>query len=153
MPTKKTTTTKPAAEAKETPKAKKASGKYIFAVGRRKTATAKVKLFDGSGDFIVNDRKLDQYFPYLPWQKNAVAALAATGMEKNYDVAVRVLGGGLSAQSAAVAHGVARALVTKDEGFKKVLRGYGLLTRDPRMKERKKPGLKRARRAPQWSKR
>jgi len=133
--------------------APKPKGRYIFAIGRRKTATAKVKVFEGGGSVLINDRPAKDYFTWATWHKAALQPLSVVGVEKNTDVVARVSGGGLHAQADAVAHGIARALVIKDETFKKVLRTNGLLTRDPRMKERKKPGLKKARRAPQWSKR
>lgn len=128
-------------------------GKYVYAVGRRKTATAKVRLFEGAGDITVNKKPAKDYFNWQPWQKAVAQPLTAVGAEKNFDVVAEVFGGGLHAQAEAVALGIARTLITKDEGYKKVLKTQGLLTRDPRMKERKKPGLKKARRAPQWSKR
>lgn len=144
-----------AIEEKEAPKTAKPkiSGKYIFAVGRRKTSTAKVRVYEGGGNVTVNEKPVKDYFGWLPWQKQVMAPLTVVGAEKNFDVVAKVLGGGLHSQAEAVSHGIARALVLKDETYKKVLRTNGLLTRDPRMKERKKPGLKRARRAPQWSKR
>ena len=144
-----------ATEEKEAPKTTKpkTSGKYIFAVGRRKTATAKVRLFDGDGNIVINGRALKDYIGWMPWQRVVSQPLTVVGAEKNFDIVAKVLGGGLHAQAEAVALGIARALVIKDETFKKVLRTNGLLTRDSLMKERKKPGLKRARRAPQWSKR
>lgn len=128
-------------------------GKYIYAVGRRKTATAKVRLYEGEGVITINKKPAQTYFAWAPWLKSVTQPLTAVGAEKNFDVQAEVRGGGLHSQAEAVALGISRTLIEKDEGYKKVLKTQGLLTRDPRMKERKKPGLKKARRAPQWSKR
>jgi small subunit ribosomal protein S9 len=134
-------------------KAPAASGEYIYAVGRRKTSTAKIRLLDGSGTVTINGKSAKDYFAYAPFERKVTEALVTVGVDKSFDIIAKTVGGGLSSQAQAVAHGVARALVKKDEGYKIPLKGTGLLTRDPRMKERKKPGLKRARKAPQWSKR
>lgn len=123
------------------------------AVGRRKTAAARVRLVTGSGKFEVNGKPMAQYFPYFEWQDTVMAPLKAVAKEKTFDVSVKVNGGGLKGQATAVQHGIARALVIWNEELKKSLKTLGYLTRDARAKERKKPGLKRARRAPQWSKR
>lgn len=142
--------TKTEAEAKTVTK----RPKYIYAKGRRKTATAKVKLYpEGQGQFRINDRELGQYFGTLKHRNAAATPLAALGMEKQVDVEVRVAGGGLTGQAEAVRLGLARALVKHDPDSKTTLKKFGYLTRDARKKERKKPGLKRARRAPQWQKR
>lgn len=123
------------------------------AVGRRKTSAARVKLVPGKGQITVNGKALEQYFPYFEWQDIVVAPLKAISKEKAYDVSVKVVGGGQKGQAVAVQHGISRALVAYDEDLKKTLKTLGLLTRDSRVKERKKFGLKKARRAPQWSKR
>ena len=129
-----------------------ADEKYIEAVGRRKTATARVRLFPASKTtYVVNDKKLDEYFPTAELQKTVQDALAIAGAA--YKVSVKVLGGGVPAQAEAVRHGIARALVKNDPTQRKELKASGFLKRDPRTKERKKPGLRSARRSPQWSKR
>ena len=127
--------------------------RYVEGVGRRKRATARVRLVPGTGTMLVNGRPVGAYFPRLRDTLIATAPLRATGNEQRYDVSVKVEGGGLSGQAGAVSHGLARALVARDESLRKVLRQAGLLTRDPREKERKKYGLKRARKAPQYTKR
>jgi len=125
----------------------------IRAVGRRKCASARVKIDKGSGKFIVNGMEANVYFPTFELQQIIWSPLKALAKEKDLDVSVKVLGGGKMGQADAVCHGLARVLVEWNEDNKKTLRTLGLLTRDARVKERKKPGLKRARRAPQWSKR
>lgn len=131
-----------------------ATRRYIEGVGRRKTAIARVRLVpDGTGVFLVNDRPWEDYFPTVDMQKAASDPLKLTGMWGRFDVSVHVVGGGIHSQAGAVKLGVARALVKFDEKFRKPLRDTDMMTRDPREKERKKPGLKRARRAPQWQKR
>jgi small subunit ribosomal protein S9 len=104
-------------------------------------------------EIIINGKKLNEYFKYIVWQKTVLAPLEVLGLQNQYSVSVKVSGGGPVGQSEAIRHGLARALVTLDESYRKPLRANGFLTRDPRVKERKKPGLKRARRAPQWQKR
>jgi small subunit ribosomal protein S9 len=123
------------------------------AVGRRKTAAARVRVTPGKGVIIVNDRDYKNYFPVKIWQDKVVAPFMAIGKEDAYDVSVKVAGGGLSAQAEAVRHGISRALVKWNPDFKPVLRTGGLLTRDARAKERKKAGLKKARKRTQWRKR
>jgi small subunit ribosomal protein S9 len=133
----------------------KISGKTetLRAVGRRKTAPARVRITKGKGVITVNGKTLQEYFPYFEWQDMIFAPLKTVGEDKNFDVSSKVQGGGKMGQAVAVQHGIARALVMFNEDYKKSLKTTGYLTRDPRSKERKKPGLKRARRAPQWSKR
>ena len=127
---------------------------FIRAVGRRKTAAARVRLIpSGAGLITVNGRPFESYFPLLVLQEIVRAALKAVGESGNFDVSVKVAGGGLHGQAEAVRHGIARALVKWNADGRKTLKAEGFLRRDPRAKERKKPGLKRARRAPQWSKR
>lgn len=123
------------------------------AVGRRKSAVARVKLDKGSGQITVNGKTLTEYFPHFEWQDLVTAPLKATGKEKDYDVSIRVVGGGKAGQAIAVRHGLSRVLVSWNPDFKKTLKSQGYLTRDARVKERKKFGLKRARKGPQWSKR
>ena len=128
--------------------------KYIFAIGRRKTATSRVKMTEGGeGKLVVNGRAFIHYFPTEFLQKIVFGPLTALGMEKTIDADIRVSGGGTRSQALATALGLARALVARNADSKTVLKKHGLLTRDARKKERKKPGLKRARRAPQWQKR
>ncbi|MGD0779447.1 MAG: 30S ribosomal protein S9 [Dehalococcoidales bacterium] len=126
---------------------------YFHGTGRRKTATAQVKLMVGNGAIIIDGKPLEERFPSLEHQRVIVQPFMATESNGKYNVVVKVLGGGISGQSAAIAHGISRALVRADERFKPILRQSGLLTRDARAKERKKPGLKRARKAPQYTKR
>lgn len=129
------------------------SARYYEAVGRRKTATARVRLYAGTGRIVVNDRELDEYFPRLGDRCRLLEPLEATGNKDSFNITVLVKGGGPSGQAGAVRHGIARALVVADENLRKPLRRGGFLTRDARMKERKKYGLKRARKAPQYTKR
>ena len=129
------------------------SVRYFEAVGRRKTATARVRLYTGTGDIIVNDRLLEDHFPRLRDRRHLPEPLEATDTKDSYNITVLVNGGGISGQAGAVRHGIARALVVADENLRKLLRRGGFLTRDARMKERKKYGLKRARKAPQYTKR
>ncbi|HPY32507.1 MAG TPA: 30S ribosomal protein S9 [Anaerolineaceae bacterium] len=127
---------------------------YFEAVGRRKESTARVRVTEGSGQFIVNEKPLDVYFPRIGDVPMILSALEAAGQNPSLtDVTVKVEGGGVSGQRDAVKLGLARALVSMDEGARKGLREKGLLTRDARIKERKKPGLKRARKAPTYTKR
>ena len=122
------------------------------AVGRRKTAIARVRLVAGDGKILVNKRELDNYFGLETLKMTVRQPLVLTNVT-NFDVMVNVNGGGLSGQAGAIRHGVAKALLQADETYKPALKKAGLLTRAPRMKERKKYGLKAARRAPQFSKR
>lgn len=128
---------------------------YLRSVGRRKTAAARVRLITtgGTGVITVNDRPYDAYFPVYALQEMIKAPLRTAGKEGAFDVTAKVAGGGLHGQAEAVRHGIARALVKWNADLRKSLKAEGFLRRDPRAKERKKPGLKRARRAPQWSKR
>jgi len=127
--------------------------KFTRAVGRRKSASARVRIDKGDGTITVNNKSLQEYFPYFDWQEAVLAPLKAIAKEKSYVISVKVQGGGKKGQAIAVQHGITRALVTENEELRKTLKTLGFLTRDARVKERKKPGLKRARRAPQWSKR
>ncbi|MBI2869115.1 MAG: 30S ribosomal protein S9 [Chloroflexi bacterium] len=126
---------------------------YFHGTGRRKTAIAQVKLLDGNGAIIVNGAAFEKYFPSVVEQNMVLRPLTATETTNKYNIIIKVTGGGVIGQSGAIAHGIARALVQANEGFKTALRQRGLLTRDPRIKERKKVGLKRARKAPQYTKR
>jgi small subunit ribosomal protein S9 len=130
-----------------------ADQRYYYATGRRKTAVARVRLYPGAGDTTVNDRTLEDVFPRLRDRHTATQPLALAEATGRFHAQVKVRGGGISAWADAVAHGIARALVVADENARKTLRRGGFLTRDPRIKERKKYGLKRARKAPQYTKR
>ncbi len=128
--------------------------RYFEAVGRRKTATARVRLFTrGEKSFSVNGKPYKEYFPLAVDQETATASMKKMKCLDKFKVSVIVKGGGRSAQAEAVRHGTARVLVDFNNNFKKRLRKVGFLTRDPRMRERKKFGLKRARKSPQWAKR
>jgi small subunit ribosomal protein S9 len=128
--------------------------KYFQAVGRRKTASAQVKLFlNGGGEILINGKDFKEYFPTFYLQKIVLSPLELVKCLNKFKILVKVTGGGKNAQAEAVRHGIARALVIFNPDFRKKLKKAGFLKRDPRMKERKKPGLKRARRAPQWQKR
>jgi small subunit ribosomal protein S9 len=129
------------------------SNDMLRAVGRRKSASARVRITKGTGTIMVNGLSYQEYFPYVEWQEMIVAPLKLVAKEKDFDVSAKVQGGGKKGQAVAVQHGIARVLLKYNEDLKKTLKTTGYLTRDPRVKERKKPGLKKARRAPQWSKR
>lgn len=131
----------------------KIAGRYAEGVGRRKTAVARVRLTKGGGAAIVNDRNLADYFGTQRWRAAALSPLRELKLEDQFDVRVKVRGGGPNAQAEAVRHGIARALVIGSAELRDKLHALGFLTRDPRMVERKKYGLKKARRAPQWKKR
>ncbi|MBI4295344.1 MAG: 30S ribosomal protein S9 [Chloroflexi bacterium] len=125
----------------------------VRGTGRRRTAVAQVKLTPGKGTIVINGRPMEEYFGLESQRRAVLRPLEVTNTLGKFDVAVKATGGGLNGQAGAASQGMARALVQVDEALKKVLRGYGLLTRDPRAKERKKYGLKRARKAPQYTKR
>jgi small subunit ribosomal protein S9 len=128
--------------------------KYIRGIGRRKSSSAVAQLYGrGKGRFIVNKKEVKEYFSGAVLSDLAKAALDKVGSDKTFDVNVRVVGGGQKGQAEAVRLAVTRALLKHDEELRPVLRAAGYVTVDRRVKERKKPGLKRARRAPQWSKR
>jgi small subunit ribosomal protein S9 len=131
-----------------------ADTQYYEGLGRRKTATARVRLHTGgSGNFTVNDKTVEEYFSRDTDQYHVNEALKVTGTDGRFNVTVKVSGGGVTGQAGAVRLGIARALLKADPEYRKILREHGMLTRDPRAKERKKPGLKRARKAPQYTKR
>ena len=134
--------------AKKTAKVEK-----IWATGRRKKAIARVRICAGKGSIVVNKQPIEEYFKSELLQNEVKTALNLVEVADKYDVEITVVGGGLSGQAGACRHGIARALVLSNETFKKTIKSAGLLTRDPRMKERKKYGLKKARKAPQFSKR
>lgn len=124
-----------------------------WGTGRRKEAVARVRLVPGNGRITVNRRPVEDYFPLRTLQGQVELPLRLTATIDKYDVIVSVRGGGVSGQAGAVRHGIARALLKVDAGLRKILKKAGLLTRDPRVKERRKYGLKKARKAPQFSKR
>ena len=127
--------------------------KYIWATGKRKCAIAQVRLFPGGGGITINDRPYEEVFSRLEHRRMVETPFLATDAVGKFRVTVKVRGGGMNGQAGAVRHGIARALAKENELFKPVLRKEGLLTRDARIKERKKYGLKRARKAPQFTKR
>lgn len=141
-------------EKKPAKKAKPKPTPYFEAIGRRKTAVARVRIWTrGEKIFLVNDKPYQEYFPTLELQEIALASLGKMKCLDKFKVSVKVKGGGIHSQAEAIRHGLARALVKFNPDFRKRLKKAGFLTRDPRMRERKKFGLKRARRAPQWQKR
>jgi small subunit ribosomal protein S9 len=140
------------APAERTPVELAADARYI-ATGKRKTSVARVILKPGDGSYLINGRQLDEFFPRVTLQRTARAPLEAAGYESRMDVVAKIHGGGVSAQADALRHGVARALVEADPNLRGELKRRGFLTRDARAKERKKAGLKKARKRPQFSKR
>lgn len=128
-------------------------GTYVWGTGKRKCAIAQVRLFSGDGGIMVNDKPLEQVFPRLEHRHMVELPFLATDTVGKFRVMVKVKGGGINGQAEAIRHGIARALVKDNELFRPALRERGLLTRDARIKERKKYGLKRARKAPQYTKR
>lgn len=130
------------------------AGRYYEGIGRRKESVARVRISSGSGAFVVNDKQVAEYFPRLGDVEAILGPFVAINQDQSdYDISVHVNGGGITGQTDAVRLGLARALVEMDETLKPSLSHAGLLTRDPRIKERKKPGLKRARKAPTYTKR
>ncbi len=128
--------------------------KYSEAVGRRKTSVARVRITPASENTItVNDKPLETYFPTATLRENCMSALRMEGVDRQFAVSVRITGGGISSQSEAVRHGLSRALIKWNQTLRSPLKKAGYLKRDPRMKERRKFGLKKARKSPQWSKR
>jgi small subunit ribosomal protein S9 len=131
-----------------------AQQEYYYGTGKRKTSIAKVRLYlSPDGPIQVNGKTMDEYFNWGPWQLIITEPFQATETAGRFRVAVNVIGGGVHSQAEAIRHGIARALVAYDETLKPTLRRYGLVTRDPRIKESKKYGLRRARRAHQYTKR
>ena len=126
---------------------------YIEAVGRRKTSTARVRIFSGAGEIKINGKTFREYFPTEEMQKIVASPFKKANLGESFSVNAKVYGGGIHSQSEAVRHGISRALVAHDIELRKRLKKFGFLKRDPRMKERRKFGLKKARKAPQWAKR
>lgn len=169
MTTKKETAKKPAAKhapsktgakaakavsAKKHETTHEASGKYVYALGRRKSGVAMVRVYlSGKGAVTVNSKPMKDYFPVEDLQDGVLAPLKAVGMDATTDVVASAHGGGIRGQADAVKLGIARALLVHNPDFRATLKPLGVLTRDPREKERKKYGLKKARKSPQWAKR
>ncbi|HUF52162.1 MAG TPA: 30S ribosomal protein S9 [Dehalococcoidia bacterium] len=128
-------------------------GEYHYGTGRRKEAVARVRLYPGSGNILINGKPYLELFSRSVYQIKIREPFEVTSTGNQYDVYAKIDGGGVTAWADALAHGMARALLKSNEDFRAPLRRAGLLTRDPRVKERKKPGLKRARKAPQYTKR
>ena len=126
---------------------------YFYGTGRRKNSVARVRVYNGTGKITINDRDIDDYFGLETLKLIVRQPLAVAGVEGKFDIVVRVAGGGVSGQAGAIRHGLSRALLVYDENLRGELKKAGFLTPHPRMKERKKYGLKAARRAPQFSKR
>ena len=126
---------------------------YFYGTGRRKKSVARVRLYNGTGKITINNREIDDYFGLETLKLITRQPLNLTGTTEKFDIVCTVTGGGVTGQAGAIRHGIARALLQYDEALRPVLKKAGFLTRDPRMKERKKYGLKGARRAPQFSKR
>ena len=126
---------------------------YFYGTGRRKKSIARVRLYPGSGEITINGRSIDEYFGLETLKLIVNQPFGATGTQGKFDIVANVAGGGISGQAGAIRHGVARALLAADANYRPALKAAGFLTRDPRMRERKKYGLKAARRAPQFSKR
>ncbi|HOO60994.1 MAG TPA: 30S ribosomal protein S9 [Bacillota bacterium] len=134
--------------------AKKAAKVYFYGTGRRKNAVACVRILPGTGKITINDKDMDEYFGLETLKLIVRQPLVATATEGKFDIICKALGGGVSGQAGAIRQGLSRALVQADEeAYKAILKKAGFLTRDARMKERKKPGLKKARKASQFSKR
>ncbi|NLL63231.1 MAG: 30S ribosomal protein S9 [Ruminococcaceae bacterium] len=126
---------------------------YFYGTGRRKSSVARVRVYKGTGKITINERDIDDYFGLGTLKFIVRQPLELLGLTEQFDIICRVNGGGVSGQAGAIRHGLSRALIQYDEKLRPELKKAGFLTRDPRMKERKKPGLKGARRAPQFSKR
>jgi small subunit ribosomal protein S9 len=127
---------------------------YFYGTGKRKTAIARVRIYPGeSGPMLVNGKPMEEYFNWEPWRVIIREPFRVTNNANKFHMVARVTGGGVNAQAEAIRHGIARALVVSDESLKPTLRRHGFITRDSRIKESKKYGLKRARRAPQYTKR
>lgn len=127
--------------------------RYYEAVGRRKRAVARVRLYPGEGEIVINGKPLEEYFGRPQDWRDVMAPFVLTESQSRFNLSVLVKGGGITGQAHAIRHGISRALLRVDPESRAALRRAGFLTRDPREKERKKPGLKRARKAPQYTKR
>ncbi len=129
------------------------AGHYYYGLGRRKTSIARVRLYPGNGQITINGKNADELFTRPEQRRLIEEPLRHTGMQNSFSAVVRCTGGGINGWAGAIRLGIARALLASDESLRRPLRQAGMLTRDPRAKERKKPGLKRARKAPQYTKR
>jgi small subunit ribosomal protein S9 len=145
--------TKKEIKEKKGPDGDKKSKKYFESIGRRKTSTARVRLLQDEKTITVNGKPLEKYFPTIETQQTILSVFQKMDMVGKFGISVVVKGGGINSQSEAIRHGIANALIVFDPESRKTLKNTGFLTRDSRMRERKKFGLKRARRAPQWAKR
>lgn len=143
----------PTKTVKEETKSPSPKGKYFYANGKRKSSIAKVRLYKGTGEIFINNKPASEYVSVKTLIGLIKSPLKLTASDKRYDITVMVQGGGVTSQAQAIRHGVSKALVEADPLNKPTLRKAGFLTRDSRVKERKKPGLKRARKGPQFSKR
>jgi small subunit ribosomal protein S9 len=126
---------------------------YYYGTGKRKTAIAQVRLYPGRGEFLINDKSLEDAFPWPAWQSTILEPMKVTDNEGKFNVVAKLHGGGVTSQAGALRHGITRALLLADAELRPVLKKHGFITRDSRIKESKKYGLKRARRAPQYTKR
>jgi small subunit ribosomal protein S9 len=126
---------------------------YYYGTGKRKTAVAQVRLYPGRGEFSINGKTLEDAFPWAPWQSTIMEPMEVTDNQAKFSVVAKLHGGGVTSQAGALRHGITRALLVADESLRPILRKHGFVTRDSRIKESKKYGLKRARRAPQYTKR
>jgi small subunit ribosomal protein S9 len=126
---------------------------YYYGTGKRKTAVAQVRLYPGRGEFSINGKTLEDAFPWAAWQSTIMEPIAVTDNQAKFSVVAKLHGGGVTSQAGALRHGITRALLVADESLRPILRKHGFVTRDSRIKESKKYGLKRARRAPQYTKR
>lgn len=153
MPTKRATKAKLEEQSPEVSKPTVSKGKYFYACGKRKTSIARVRLFKGTGEIIINDKPISEYIFLRTLIGTIKTPLTLTGVDGKYDIKAFITGGGINSQAEALRHGIARALLAADPLNKQTLKKAGLLTRDSRIKERKKFGLKRARKGPQFSKR
>ena len=126
---------------------------YYYGTGKRKTSVAQVRLYPGHGEFAIDEKTLGQAFPWPGWQSTILEPLKVTDNQGKFRVVAKLHGGGVNSQAGALRHGITRALLVADEALRPILRKHGLVTRDSRIKESKKYGLKRARRAPQYTKR
>lgn len=152
--TKKKVKDSPTKKSASKPTPARVQGRYVYATGRRKEATARVRIYQkGKGKIAVNGKDFKEYFTTTELQYFIRQALVLTGKTDAFDITIKVSGGGVRGQAEAIRHGIARALESNDQELRIPLKQAGFLKRDPRMKERKKPGLKKARRAPQWQKR
>mgnify|MGYP006438000779 CR=1 FL=1 len=153
-PVKEVKTEKPAEKEQEEQDLDSKKSEYLYSVGKRKTAIAQVRVYKkGTGKVTINEKDYKKFCITEELEEKVLAPLNIVGQQEKLDVTVKVKGGGATAQAEAIRHGVSKALLQLNPNFRKPLKKVGYLTRDPRKKERKKPGLKRARKAPQWKKR